>query len=338
MRADVGQLDELIASLKELGQLQPIIVDAKYNLISGERRYRAAKQLGWTEIEADIRDVDQVEAKRMEFAENYAREDFSLEDKVRAVKQLHDMMQEKYGRAYQGDTSGAWDLGDTAKKLGISRTKVHMYVRVGEAIDRDPSILETLQAHGITAANELLTKRHRRQIAPPDRRPPSISEDTVDEIVVLIETAKWLHSKGAKLRNVSIPKNQNLTHDQQMDKLRGAFSSSGIPFSSLMHEPNGPDIIAESDGALWKIECKGLGGGQTPTLRTNFDRAVASTVAYYDQSHGLRLGLAMPNGDRYLDFIRGRLHRAAREALNLWVFLVDVQSHHVRAIEPSENV
>jgi Domain of unknown function (DUF4326)/ParB-like nuclease domain len=53
-RTDPGDLEGLATSLRELGQLQPIVVSADYLLIAGGRRLTAAKSLGWTEIEAKI--------------------------------------------------------------------------------------------------------------------------------------------------------------------------------------------------------------------------------------------------------------------------------------------
>jgi ParB family chromosome partitioning protein len=53
-RSDLGDLEGLVTSLRELGQLQPIVVSPDLQLIAGGRRLAAAKSLGWTEIEAKI--------------------------------------------------------------------------------------------------------------------------------------------------------------------------------------------------------------------------------------------------------------------------------------------
>jgi hypothetical protein len=53
-RSDLGDLESLAASLRELGQLQPIVVGSDLQLIAGGRRLAAAKSLGWTEIEAKV--------------------------------------------------------------------------------------------------------------------------------------------------------------------------------------------------------------------------------------------------------------------------------------------
>jgi ParB-like chromosome segregation protein Spo0J len=51
-RGDVGDLDGLAESLRELGQLQPIVVTSDLRLIAGGRRLAAVQSLGWVEIEA----------------------------------------------------------------------------------------------------------------------------------------------------------------------------------------------------------------------------------------------------------------------------------------------
>lgn len=53
-RSDLGDLEGLATSLRDLGQLQPIVVSPDFQLIAGGRRLAAAKSLGWTEIEAKI--------------------------------------------------------------------------------------------------------------------------------------------------------------------------------------------------------------------------------------------------------------------------------------------
>lgn len=55
-RTDLGDLDGLARSMKELGQLQPIVVTTNLRLVAGGRRLAAAKALGWLEIDAKIVD------------------------------------------------------------------------------------------------------------------------------------------------------------------------------------------------------------------------------------------------------------------------------------------
>ena len=98
----------------------------------------------------------------------------------------------------------------------------------------------------------------------------------------------------------------------------------------------GEDIRAKRGSYLWRIECKGLGIDlPTSTVRNNFDMAVATTVSYYTQNDGLRLGIAVPDG--YLKFLRDRVPLAFRVAVNLWIFLC-ASNNDVFVFAPCEEI
>src|SRR3979409_1465430 len=75
-RREMGDIGGLAASMEGLGLLQPIVVTPDGTLIAGERRLRAALQLGWTYISISV--VDAI--VRGEFAENAHRKDFTLSE------------------------------------------------------------------------------------------------------------------------------------------------------------------------------------------------------------------------------------------------------------------
>jgi ParB family chromosome partitioning protein len=89
------QLAELTASLKQSGLLQPILVrrkgDGMYELISGERRWRAAKEAGLETIQAIIRNCTDEESIVLSLIENLQRQDLNPIDTARAY---HRMMNE----------------------------------------------------------------------------------------------------------------------------------------------------------------------------------------------------------------------------------------------------
>ena len=87
-----AELAELRASLKASGLLQPVVVrpmNGTFELISGERRYRAASQLGWQEIPAIVRPADERTMLTLALIENLQRADLNAVEEARGYQRLH---------------------------------------------------------------------------------------------------------------------------------------------------------------------------------------------------------------------------------------------------------
>lgn len=91
---DQAALAELASSLEVSGLLQPVVVrhaqSGGYELIAGERRWRAAQQLGWSEIGAVVRDVDDQTLLTLALVENLQRDALSPIDEARGYRRLID--------------------------------------------------------------------------------------------------------------------------------------------------------------------------------------------------------------------------------------------------------
>jgi ParB family chromosome partitioning protein len=89
---DEAKLDELAASIKAQGLIQPVVVRAlgrdKYELIAGERRWRAAQKAGLTEVPAVVRDVAPQAVLAMALIENIQREELSALEEAQALHRL----------------------------------------------------------------------------------------------------------------------------------------------------------------------------------------------------------------------------------------------------------
>lgn len=87
-----GELEELEASLKSSGLLQPITVRPlgpnTYELIAGERRFRAASSLGWDKIPAVIKDIDDRTALTLALVENLQRADLNPLEEAEGYQRL----------------------------------------------------------------------------------------------------------------------------------------------------------------------------------------------------------------------------------------------------------
>ena len=116
---DEEALEDLAESIKKYGVIQPIIVckkDDYYQIIAGERRWRAAKKAGLTEMPAIVREYDDRKNKEIALIENIQREDLNPIEKAHGYRTLMD----EYGLTQQ-------QLSDT---LGISRSSIANTVRI----------------------------------------------------------------------------------------------------------------------------------------------------------------------------------------------------------------
>lgn len=86
-------IEELSKSIEKYGVIQPIIVtkqDGYYEIVAGERRWRASKKAGLKEIPCIVRESDERKNKEIALIENIQREDLNPIDKARGFKQLID--------------------------------------------------------------------------------------------------------------------------------------------------------------------------------------------------------------------------------------------------------
>ncbi len=112
-------LDELADSIRKVGLLEPIIVrpyQDEYQVVVGERRYRAAHQAGLDKVPVVIRDYSDDEVMEINLVENIQREDLSVVEKAKICKQLRDRFPEKYPTwekiaekvSVEGETVKSW--------------------------------------------------------------------------------------------------------------------------------------------------------------------------------------------------------------------------------------
>lgn len=98
---DEEKIDELARTINIHGVIQPIVVrpieDGKYEIIAGERRYRAMKKLNWPEVPAIVRDMDDKETASVALIENLQREELTAIEEAMAydkLLKLHSLTQE----------------------------------------------------------------------------------------------------------------------------------------------------------------------------------------------------------------------------------------------------
>lgn len=154
------ELSELAASISENGLIQPIVVRGspggqQYELVAGERRLRAVRQLGWTEVSAIVRRVDDRTLLVLALVENIQRQDLGPIDEAKGYGVLRDQF---------GLTQA-----EIAEAVGKSRSTVANKLRllrlpplVREMVEKDvlsEGHARALLASGEAAQTEALARR-----------------------------------------------------------------------------------------------------------------------------------------------------------------------------------
>jgi ParB family chromosome partitioning protein len=140
-RFDPASLAALAASLSEAGVIQPLIVrplaDGRYELIAGERRWRAAQEAGLATLPVVVRDEDEAGRLQTALIENMAREDLNPVEEARACAALVE------------------DLGiskeEVARRVGRSRPAISNLIRLLDLPDEALELLESgelTEGHG----------------------------------------------------------------------------------------------------------------------------------------------------------------------------------------------
>ncbi len=137
---DKESLEELSESIRENGLLQPILVreygEGRYQIIAGERRFRACKLAGLSEIPAIVLDRDDKSAAQIALIENIQREDLNpIEEALayRSLKDEYEMTQE-----------------ELSEKIGKSRSAIANSIRL---LDLPEAILTMVAARELSAGH-----------------------------------------------------------------------------------------------------------------------------------------------------------------------------------------
>lgn len=164
VRADRGRKEfknimQLSESIKKLGFINPICVTPiegqpdKYELVAGERRYRASLIAGLTEVPVTFRDEQSVlERKIMELEENTHREGLSWQEEAT----LHEQIDE-----YRRLTDPTWKQAQTAELVGVSRNHVNLQINMAKKLRENPELAKEIKERNlpINAAAQVIKQR-----------------------------------------------------------------------------------------------------------------------------------------------------------------------------------
>lgn len=168
-RQNLGDLAELIASIREKGVLEPLLVrevGGRFQIIAGERRYRAAVEAGYAEVPCVVRETSDAEMMELALVENLQRKDLTPFEEADGLKLLadaygytHEMMAEKLGKSRSSVTEvlSLTSMPDDVRelcRLADIRSKSVLLQVVRQSNPRKMlALVERLQKEGTTRAD-----------------------------------------------------------------------------------------------------------------------------------------------------------------------------------------
>ena len=218
-------LEELAASIQSQGIIQPIVVRplayGQYEIIAGERRWRAARQAGLKQVPCLVKKVEDKAAIAMALIENIQREDLNVIEEAQALERLqnefeltHQQVAEVIGksRATVSNLLRLNQLENEVKGL-VSNKQLEMgHARALLALEGDTQI-----EAANTAATKKMTVRQTEQLVKkclkPDVEPESKPEDT-EAIELSRRLTEKLQANVSVTRSVSGKSKVAITHDE----------------------------------------------------------------------------------------------------------------------------
>ncbi|MGB3917700.1 ParB/RepB/Spo0J family partition protein [Thiothrix litoralis] len=172
-RMDPDALQELADSIKAQGLVQPVVVrklgGGEYELIAGERRWRASQLAGLHEIPAVVREIPDQAAAAMSLIENIQREDLNALEEAGALRRLID----EFGLTHQ----------QTAEAVGRSRAAVTNLLRLLDLQAETKALVDAGQLE-MGHARALLALQGRQQV--------DIAEKVAQRQMSVRETERWV--------------------------------------------------------------------------------------------------------------------------------------------------
>lgn len=185
-----SELEDLAASIKEKGVLQPILLRAvrgrpySYEIVAGERRYRASKMAGLSEIPAVIKDLDDNNAMEIALIENVQRENLDPIEEAAAYKNLIEKCN--------------YDMSDVSRLIGKSDSYIRNSMRLMDL----PKSVRDMVSNGVISAS------HARTIAVVEN-PEKLAKEIVENKMSVADVASRVKnvkraSTSRKFKNKTI--------------------------------------------------------------------------------------------------------------------------------------
>lgn len=207
-------LDDLARSISEKGIIQPLIVrsmaDGQYQLVAGERRWRAAQQANLHQVPVVVRDFTDLEVLEVAIIENIQRSDLNPVEEAMGFRQLMD----KFGRTQE----------KMAEALGKSRSHIANVLRL---LQLPNSVLELLQEGKLTSG-------HARALITADN-PEALAKKIVAEGLSVRAVEALVKKQGSGQPTKKTPASAGAEKDADTIALEGDLSAALGMSVALMH-------------------------------------------------------------------------------------------------------
>lgn len=210
---DENALRELAMSIKELGIIQPLVLrrltDGKYEIIAGERRYKASQMAGLNQVPAIIADLDDNTSAEVALVENLQRKNLSAMEEAKSYDTLL-----KRGYVTQEQL---------AKRLGISQSTVANKIRLLKLTDEAQKAL----------MNEKISERHARSLLQ-----ITDSEEQINMLNRIINERMTVRQLDNAIKNIKQP---TITESPNMDELANQIEKLEIDIDNKEDSDNDDD-------------------------------------------------------------------------------------------------
>ena len=199
---DQESLESLMASIQEKGVIQPILVRPihqgleNYEIVAGERRWRAAKEAGLSEIPVIIREMTDLQALETGLIENIQRQDLSALEEAQGFKRLMDEFrytQEDLARAlgksrsYIANSVRLLSLDENSKSALKEGKITAGHARALLGVENPDDLLQKIIRNGLNVRQtEKLVQQSQKKGAPEPSRTPFVS-DAQEDVLKLSE-------------------------------------------------------------------------------------------------------------------------------------------------------
>ena len=232
-------LEELAESIKEQGVLQPLVVrrqaSGRFEIVVGERRWRAAQIAGLSAVPAIVRELDNDESAKIALIENIQREDLNALDQARGLQRL----QREFNLSQEA----------LARSVGKSRSSVTNLLRLLNLVPEVQALLEDSKIE-MGHARALLSADQNKQL--------QLANEVIKKSLSVRQTEALVGSK----KNPN-PTKVNQTKDPNTKKLERDLSEALGAEVVIKHNKKGKGVLSISfenldalDGLLDKIKSK----------------------------------------------------------------------------------